>query len=101
MKAIITRNMTVTNAKGEAEAFEKGETPIELDVDTYRRLNRAGAAVVHIDNEPTGEDDKNLEKLNKTELLARATELTIEVDPKWTKADLIDAINKKEAEAAN
>jgi hypothetical protein len=53
MRAIITRNMTVANAKGEAETFEANDEPVTIDdVGTFNRLNRAGAAIVA----PGGED---------------------------------------------
>ncbi|MGO8269256.1 hypothetical protein ACC862_24140 [Rhizobium ruizarguesonis] len=113
MEAIITRNMTVANAKGEAEAFEASDKPITIDADTYRRLNRASAAVVYVPEGAavptiadadgieggTAETVEDLMELNKPDLIAKAETETADFEPNWTKQKIADAIIAKRATA--
>ena len=107
MKAVITRDMVVANAKGEAEQFRKGDKPVEVDVDTYRRLNRAGAAVAASDDNtadntethgvaggrgdegPRDESGVDLNGMTKDELADYAKENGYTVDASKKKADII------------
>jgi hypothetical protein len=115
MEALITRNMTVANAKGEAEAFEKSDIPVTLDAETYRRLNRAEAAVVYVPEGAavptiadasgngieagTAETVEDLMELNKSALIAKAEDEKVTFEPNWTKQKIADAIIAKRAEA--
>jgi hypothetical protein len=113
MEAIITRNMTVANAKGEAEAFEASTKPITLDVDTYRRLNRAGAATVYRNDRFSGatiadadgietgkaETVEDLMELGKPALIEKAETEKADFEPNWTKQKIADAIIAKRAKA--
>lgn len=59
MKVQITRTMTVANANGEAETFEptgEGKFRDDIDIGTYQRLNRAGAAVIHVEDGDEAEE---------------------------------------------
>ncbi|KAB2666541.1 hypothetical protein F9K91_04990 [Brucella tritici] len=109
-KVLITRNMTVTNGRGSAEAFTKSEEPltigIELDFETYRRLKRAGAAVpvvetgiaaLHDDptSEPEGEGSgraAELGTMTKAQLFAYTDQNDIAAPTNANKAELIKLI---------
>jgi hypothetical protein len=99
MEALITRNMTVANAKGEAETFEKSDEPITIDdVETFRRLNRAGAAIVFV--EEAGADElgaTDLDKMTKPKLIEYAKAENITVDEAAKKDDILAAIKAAKA----
>lgn len=106
MKALILRNMTVANAKGEAQAFEKSDVPVTIDdVETYRRLNRAGAAVVYMEEKAPESSDAaegvDIDKLNKAGLIDYAAAEKIEIDADATKAVILEAIKAAKAAKAS
>jgi hypothetical protein len=97
MKAIITRNMNVMNAGGENEAYLKSPKPVELDIGTYQRLNRAGAAILHVEDEPDPEPVSDIEAMTKEQLVSYAETNTITIDASAKKADILAAIKVHQA----
>lgn len=103
-KILITRNMTVTNGRGSAEAFTKSEKPltigIELDFETYRRLKRAGAAKIfpdEVNNETNiigidSVNDVDLNKLPKETLEKFAEAHKIDIGTMKSKSKILEAI---------
>lgn len=92
MKAIITRNMNVMNAEGQNEAYLKSPNPVDLDIGTYQRLNRAGAAILHVDETETDGEATDIEAMTKEQLVSYAEANTITVDASAKKADILAAI---------
>lgn len=127
MKVQITRPMVVTNAAGQAERFEPtaaGQFRDDIDVATFQRLNRAGAAVIFSAGDQatdvpasttavetaTAAPNENginpgtpvapdLDAMTKEELLAYAKQSGIEVDGSKKKADLLADIKAATASA--
>lgn len=110
-KIIVTRRMNVANSAGQAEQFEKTGEPLtigtDIDIDTYRRLLRAGAAEPYVEPQgvpgavgPKGERgnrDTPLDKMTKAQLEAEAKLLEIDVPAGSDKAAVLALIKAHEA----
>lgn len=75
---------------------KKGELVEVSEVEAKNLLHR-GKAVIH-DVQPESDDDVDLKKFNKDQLVDMANELEIDSADKLNKAQLIEAITAKQSE---
>lgn len=88
MKSVLLK-LTSAIAIGGAVA-RAGEVVEVTELEAKNLLSR-GKGVLH-DEQPAHEDDLDIKKMTKDQLLAHAEGLELEVDDKMTKAQLIEAI---------